>query len=232
MEHTQAKAGRTIAIGDIHGCSMALRTLIEAIDPRPEDTLVTLGDFIDCGPDSRGVIEQLIALSHRCRLVRLLGNHEEMLLNALESKSERRFWLRFGGLQTLHSYGSDRPDPHVIPTEHIRFIRGCDPYFETEGHLFVHANYEPDLPLNRLGTSKLRWDLLEPARLRPHFSGKTVVVGHTAQVSGEILDLGFLVGIDTDCFRGGCLSALDVTTGKVIQANQQGEIRRCRRAGS
>jgi serine/threonine protein phosphatase 1 len=79
--------------------------------------------------------------------------------------------------------------------------------------------------VNRLGSSKLRWDLLRPAELRRHCSGKTVVVGHTPQQSGEILDLGFLVGIDTDGFRGGWLTALDVTSGEVIQANQRGEVR-------
>jgi serine/threonine protein phosphatase 1 len=83
--------------------------------------------------------------------------------------------------------------------------------------------------VNRLGQPSLRWDLLETAELRPHCSGRTVVVGHTAQRTGEILDLGFLVGIDTDCLRGGWLTALDVASGEVVQANQRGEVRRRRR---
>src|SRR5262245_56968646 len=70
-------AGRTIAIGDIHGCAKALAALLDAIGPVQEDTLVPLGDFIDCGPDSRDVLEQLIALPRRCCLVPILGNHEE-----------------------------------------------------------------------------------------------------------------------------------------------------------
>ena len=74
---------RTIAIGDIHGCSAALDALLNAIRPRPEDCIVTLGDYINRGPDSRGVIERLIELKDRCRLVPLLGNHEEMLFEAL-----------------------------------------------------------------------------------------------------------------------------------------------------
>jgi serine/threonine protein phosphatase 1 len=90
IEETRTSEGRTFAIGDIHGCSKALRTLIEAIDPRTADTVVILGDFIDCGPDSKGVVDLLIALSNRCRLIALIGNHEEMLLNALESRSEFR----------------------------------------------------------------------------------------------------------------------------------------------
>ncbi len=218
--------GRVLVIGDIHGCSTALRLLIEEIQPGPEDLIVVLGDFIDGGPDSRGVIEQLIAISSRCRLVALLGNHEEMLLNAVASKSEFRYWLKLGGQQTLDSYCTYRTDIEAILSEHVRFIRGCLNYFETDTHIFVHANYDPNAPLNRISASRLRWDSIKPAELRPHFSGKTVVVGHTPQVKGEILDLGFLIGIDTDCFRGGWLTALDVATGEIIQANQKGEVRR------
>ena len=72
--------GRIIAIGDIHGYSAALAALLEAIAPRAEDTIVTLGDYVDRGPDSPGALDQLIALAARCRLVPLLGNHDEMLL--------------------------------------------------------------------------------------------------------------------------------------------------------
>ena len=88
--------GRTIAIGDVHGCSAALAALVRAIDPMPLDTLVFLGDYIDRGPDSRGVVEQVIALGDRSTVVPLMGNHEEMLLAALEGSSELRYWLKFG----------------------------------------------------------------------------------------------------------------------------------------
>jgi serine/threonine protein phosphatase 1 len=219
-DDTRTGVGRLFAIGDIHGCSTALRTLIEAIDPRPEDTLVILGDFIDCGPDSKGVVDQLIALSNRCRLITLLGNHEEMLLNALESKSECRYWLKFGGKETLKSYSSHSTDLNVIPADHIRFIRGCRDYFETETHIFVHANYDPNLAINLLSGTKLRWEALDLMRLRPHFSGKTVVVGHTPQANGHVLDLGFLLGIDTDCCRGGWLTTFEVRTAEVMRYNQ------------
>src|SRR5205085_519802 len=87
----KAHPHRTIAIGDIHGCAQALAILIEAIRPCVQDEIVTLGDYIDGGPDSRGVLNQLLALSGRCRLVPLMGNHEQMLLAALESRSERAF---------------------------------------------------------------------------------------------------------------------------------------------
>jgi serine/threonine protein phosphatase 1 len=195
-------AARLFAIDDIHGCSTALRTLIEAIDPRPEDTLVILGDFIDCGPDTEGVVGQLIGLTDRCRLICLLGNHEEMLLNALESRTEYRYWLKLGGQQTLRSYSPYSLDLDVIPADHIRLIRGCRDFFETETHIFVHANYDPERPVNRTSGTKQRWEHIDSKSQQPHDSGKVVVIGHTPQAGGEILDLGFLVCIDNDCFRG------------------------------
>ena len=88
---------RLFAIGDCHGCSTALKSLIDAIDPRPDDTIVVLGDVIDWGPDSRTCVGQLIDLAGRCQFVLVRGNHEEMLFAALESQSELRSWLNFGG---------------------------------------------------------------------------------------------------------------------------------------
>jgi len=110
--------GRTIAIGDVHGCSAALAAVVQAIDPRALDTLVFLGDYIDRGPDSRGVLEQVIVLAERCVVVPLLGNHEEMLLAALEGQSELRYWLKFGGTEALSSYGY-KGGPGLRPA-------GCD----------------------------------------------------------------------------------------------------------
>ncbi|MHC4404655.1 MAG: metallophosphoesterase, partial [Planctomycetota bacterium] len=72
--------GRIIAIGDIHGHSRALATILESVDPQPEDTIVPLGDYCDRGPDTRGVLNQLIELGERCRVVPILGKHDEMLL--------------------------------------------------------------------------------------------------------------------------------------------------------
>ena len=218
---------RLFAIGDIHGASVALKTLIEAIEPQPQDTIVVLGDVIDCGPDSKGVLDQLITLSSRCHVVALLGNHEEMLLNALESRSEFKYWLKLGGEQTLRSYSSAiRPGLEVIPAEHIRFIQGCRPYFETERHIFVHASYDPELPMDRQSERSLRWESVNPDKMRPHFSGKVLIAGHTRQRSGQILDLGFFKLLDTDAFGGGFLTAMEVQTGAIIQANQQGQLRR------
>jgi serine/threonine protein phosphatase 1 len=178
MEDDDFTEGRLFAIGDIHGCSTVLRTLNDAIAPRPEDTIVTLGDYIDWGPDSRGVIDLLIDLSRRCHLVPLLGNHEEMLLAALKSFSELRYLLQFGGEETLNSYQYDGGQ-EMIPREHVQFIKGCRDYYETATHIFAHGNYEPDLPIHQVGGAKLRWQFIDARLQRPHFSGKKVVVGHT-----------------------------------------------------
>lgn len=214
---------RTIAIGDIHGCAIALAKLIELIAPQPDDTLVPLGDYVDRGIDSRGVIDQLMALTDRCRLVPILGNHEEMLLGARKGRSDFRFWMNCGGITCLDSYGpTGRMD--LIPREHFAFLQSCRTYFETERHFFVHANYEPDIPLDRQTLHTLRWlslrDYVPPA---PHCSGKVAIVGHTPQ--HEILDLGYLKCLDTRCCHGGWLTALDVDSGQVWQVNEQGELR-------
>jgi serine/threonine protein phosphatase 1 len=108
--------GRVIAIGDIHGCSAALAALVRAIEPTEPDTIVFLGDYIDRGPDSRGVLGQVIALTGRCTVVPLLGNHEEMLLAALEGQSELRYWLKFGGTDALASYGY-KGGPELPPAD-------------------------------------------------------------------------------------------------------------------
>src|SRR5438128_1784509 len=120
---------RTLAIGDVHGCSTALKILIEAIDPGSEDTIVTLGDYIDRGPDSRGVIEQLIDLAHRCTLVPLQGNHEEMFFGAMDSRSGFNFWMQFGGDAMLRSYG-ENAELSDIPGRHIKFLKDCRSFYE------------------------------------------------------------------------------------------------------
>jgi serine/threonine protein phosphatase 1 len=222
--------GRTVAIGDIHSCPAALAALIDAVAPGREDTIVTLGDYIDRGPDSRGVLDRLIALAGRCRLVPLLGNHEEALLDALRDTRNLRRWLALGGADALRSYGWVAGGPRRaladwIPRPHREFLARCRGYYETPAHLFVHAGFVPDLPLAKQPGLALRWRVTDAATAVPHHSGKVAVVGHTPQPSGEVLDLGFLVCIDTNCARGGWLTALDVGTGQVWQADRAGRLR-------
>src|SRR3954470_13748102 len=101
-------AARTIAIGDVHGCADALAALLDAVAPDPADTVVMLGDYVDRGPDSRRVLDRLVALAGRCKLVPLLGNHDELLLDALADLDALPRWLKLGGTDTLRSYGYQR----------------------------------------------------------------------------------------------------------------------------
>jgi serine/threonine protein phosphatase 1 len=215
---------RVIAIGDIHGCAAALRTIIDAIDPRPDDTFISLGDCVDRGPESRQVIEQLLQLREKCRLVPLLGNHEEMMLNYLDGRPQPDDWLECGGSATLASYGSP-PNGSKVPAEHIAFIRTWGDCYETDSHFFVHGSYEPARPLTEQHWQSLRWHSLRFGIPKPHASGRTAVVGHTSLKDGEILDLGHLVCIDTYCWGGGWLTALEPSTSQVWQADRAGRLR-------
>lgn len=212
---------RIIAIGDIHGYSAALRAVLEAIEPGPDDTIVTLGDYVDRGPDSRGVLDTLLELRDRCRLVPLLGNHDQLFLQVCEGRDEAFVdWLAFGGNMTMRSYGGRMEN---VPAAHLDFLRSCVRYFETPRHLFVHANYLEDKPFAEQPDDVLLWESLRSRQPGRHASGKTVFVGHTAQKTTiEILDLGYLVCIDTWIYGDGWLTAMDADTRRVWRADQHG----------
>lgn len=215
---------RTIAIGDIHGCSVALARLLEAISPQPEDAVIPLGDYIDRGPDSPGVLDQIIDLAARCRLTPLLGNHEEMLLASMRGQASLHLWLACGGLATMKAYGS-QAQFDKIPARHIEFIDSCKLLHVEQDHFFVHANYDPQTPLEDQPRDVLLWLSLREFTPGPHCSGKTAVVGHTLQPDGKIRDLGHLKCIDTGCYTGGWLTAIELESGRIWQANQRGELR-------
>ncbi len=135
---------RVLAIGDIHGCANAFRFLLELIGATHQDTVVVLGDVIDRGPDSRTVIEMLIALQRQTNLITIMGNHDEMMLECVDAEMEREYWLDCGGRATLGSYGGTLES---VPSEHIEFLRDFRDYWETETDIFVHANVEPGVPM-------------------------------------------------------------------------------------
>jgi serine/threonine protein phosphatase 1 len=218
---------RTIAIGDIHGCLPALKTVLAAVRPQPCDALVLLGDYVDRGPDSRGVIERLLELRRQCHLTPLLGNHDQMMLQIHDGQQQLYVdWLLFGGNATLDSYGTLQVDK--VPAPHIEFLRSCRLFHETARHFFVHGNYRAELPLEAQPTETLFWESLKVRQPGPHCSGKTAIVGHTSQKSGEILDLGYLKCIDTWCYGNGWLTALEVNSGQVWQADKNGVARALR----
>lgn len=215
---------RVIAIGDIHGCSAALDAVLDAVSPTADDLIITLGDYIDRGPDSRGVIERLLALRKETELVPIQGNHEEMLLSILGGHHYMLSdWLAFGGLATLDSYETE--NPAEIPEEHLEFLAACVPIVELPTTFFVHACYLPRKPLAKQPAEVLRWESLRERIPKPHRSGKTCICGHTAQKTGEVLNAGHLLCIDTWVYGEGRLTALDVYSGRIWQADRQGRLR-------
>lgn len=220
---------RTLAIGDIHGCSQAFDALLEAVRPERDDVLITLGDYVDRGPDSKGVLQRLIELQKRCRLVALKGNHDLMMLAACEDLEHFNDWLSCGGKPALESYNA-KPDFETfaasIPARHWQFlIDDCVSFHETERHFFVHANVYPDLPLAEQPDFMLYWEQLDAAVSRPHESGKVMICGHSVQRSGRPLVLDHAVCIDTWVYGDGWLTCLELDKDAYWQANQRGETR-------
>ena len=201
---------RHFAIGDIHGCHTALTTLLDYVSPDAEDTLVTLGDYVDRGPDSAAVIEFLIAYAKTNALIPLRGNHELMMLDSREKDSWFRAWLSYGGKETLQSYSLDVDDAasiEKIPESHLDFLENrLVAYHECDSHFFVHAHVEENKALAEQSDSSLYWRrYIDPA---PHCSGKTMVCGHTAQRSGKPAHNDSSICIDTWAHGEGWLSCL------------------------
>lgn len=205
-----------IAIGDIHGHSNALAKLLNLIEPNECHTIVTLGDCVNRGPDTRGVLEQLIKLRETCNLICVLGNHEETMLEARKNYYARSRWEEMGGFETLMSYGSEG---HIadIPKSHWCFLETFVPYHETDNFIFVHANYNWYTPMDEQPASLLRWTGLDDAPPKQHVSGKKVICGHSP---GPVRDLGFCLCIDTGCGFGGPLTAANLLTGQYWSISQ------------
>ncbi len=217
---------RVLAIGDIHGCFRALTTLAEAVGFSRDDTIVTLGDYVDRGAGSCAVLDWLIGQKASLGLTCLTGNPEVMMRAAARDASACKDWMVCGGDATLRSYSQlgDGGKLTDVPDAHWDFLaRDCLPYFETETSFFVHANAYPHLPLDEQTEYVRYWEPFnDPA---PHQSGKIMVCGHTPQESGVPLSIGHAVCIDTLAHGGGWLTCLDVSSGTYWQANEAGEIR-------
>jgi serine/threonine protein phosphatase 1 len=217
---------RTLAIGDIHGCLTALRTLLRLVAPVADDRLITLGDYVDRGPDSKGVLDLLARLYDGGQVIALRGNHDEMMVDA-RFGGERRMWLACGGVETLASYGhevSDR-DYDRVPDRHWQFLENdCRDWYETDTHLFVHGCVYADMPLAEHDSWVLLWQKLTGPI--DHYSGKRLICGHTRQRDGLPLVYETTVCIDTGAYdEDGWLTCLHVETGRYWQANERGETR-------
>ncbi len=216
---------RYLAIADIHGCYRAFDQLLDLVQPQPEDIIITLGDYINKGPNSKAVIERLIQLSHTHQLIPLKGNHELQLLQALNHDFDDSVALELVKIETLISYSlpGSKLSLTNIPDSHWYFLETtCLDSWESPDHIFVHANLDPTLPLNQQPDYHLFWEkFIQPL---PHNSGKTMICGHTSQKNGQPINLGHAICIDTWACGYGWLTCLDVYGGQIWQANQQGQV--------
>jgi serine/threonine protein phosphatase 1 len=219
---------RMLAIGDIHGCLGPLDDILQWVAPTRDDIVIALGDYVDRGPDTRGVLNRLIELKQRLNLICLRGNHEEMMLKAAGGeRADKKMWLDVGGVQTLGSYGLHPGKIGTlkdIPQEHWDFLeKNVVDYYETKHFIFVHATVLCDLDLDEQPSYALFWEFL-PDSMR-HISKKTVICGHTSQKSGEPKVVPGAVCIDTLAYAGGWLTCLDAINGRYWQTDMLGRKR-------
>ena len=212
---------RLFAIGDIHGCSVALDTLLNSLELGAQDRLVFLGDYVDRGPNSRGVIERLIELERQGRHIFLRGNHEAWMLKARTDLSWLHSWWSVGGSETVESYGALTLQD--IPEAHWKFLERTRLFWESENEIFVHGASGTG-PLETTGEQWLLWNRIYD--IKPHPSGKRVICGHTKQKNGRPFDRDFAVCIDTGAHADGWLTALEVNSDQVFQANESSQTRR------
>ena len=177
--------GRMFAIADIHGCCRTFQQLLfNVIHLQKEDTLYLLGDYIDRGPDSKGVIDTIKGLQHDGYDVRpIMGNHESLLIQSIESElyNDLCVWLDLGGRATLKSYGVEHPEE--IPVEHLNFIKVLPACLTTGTHVFVHAGLNFCLadPLKESGQNFMLWDRMNRGVEPDKIGGRKVVAGHTVR---------------------------------------------------
>lgn len=217
---------RVYAIGDVHGCDALLEQLLDKIDaddaarPPAKTTLILLGDLVDRGPNSAGVIKRLRHLAATRPMTRfLLGNHEEVFRSALDGEPKAlRLFCRIGGRETVLSYGVDaaayeRMDyedlvtalDQVVPAEHRTFLDTFEDMIVIGDYAFVHAGIRPGVPLALQRSSDLRW-IRDPFLDHAGTLEKIIVHGHT--ISDDVDVRRHRIGIDTGAYESGCLTAM------------------------
>ncbi|MCC2670967.1 MAG: metallophosphoesterase [Armatimonadetes bacterium] len=221
---------RTFVVGDIHGHASKLRKLLPKLHERAEegDTLIFIGDFIDRGPDSRGVIDLVIEQSlggWNGPVVGIRGNHEILMLDSLERRPRYGFdaWMQNGGLETIGSYTGGRVTRtwlEAVPASHIEFLHNLKDWHEDEHGIYVHAGLKPGLQPAECDEDSWQW--IRSEFIESDYAWEKVVVfGHTPQY-GESdrpimdprdlpwrpLDKPEKIGIDTGAAYGGFLSAV------------------------
>jgi serine/threonine protein phosphatase 1 len=206
---------RLFVIGDIHGCREELEKLLEMTDRyiTAEDEYVFLGDYIDRGPDSKGVIDVLIARSktHPNAHVFLTGNHEEMMVKG------ESYWALNGGLETLSSYGLIPEKAYEfnnyweeIPADHREFLKDLKLYYRAGRVVCVHAGLQPGISLLQQNKNAMVWDRTYVGYDGDYHDDVMVVYGHTPSYS--ITERKNQRGIDTACVFGGKLTCVVMET--------------------
>ncbi|AXJ01419.1 serine/threonine protein phosphatase 1 [Cyclonatronum proteinivorum] len=193
------RSEKIIAIGDIHGCPKSLAALLGKLSAYSGATYVFLGDYIDRGPDSKGVIDLLMAFQTKEKCVFLRGNHEEMMLQAAID-GDSKMWTVNGGDRTLKSFGFRRWPEDFLASHYYPFINETLMYYDTEAFMFVHAGMNPHVSIQ----TNFEWDnvdnfLWERSHVREKEIEweKPVVFGHTPM--RVPMNEPLKIGIDTGC---------------------------------
>ena len=214
---------KIVAIGDIHGCVRSLKTLWNQLKPYKDALHVFIGDYIDRGPDSKGVIDFLLDVQYDRKCVFLRGNHEQMLLNALH-KGDKELWMYNGGESTLKSYHNPK-NISDIDSEHLEFYENTKYFLESDDYFFVHAGAPPHKTLedSKDDPKSIHYFMWG----REHLNAfevpweKIVVFGHTPRPY-PIQKKG-MIGIDTGCVYSelgyGKLTAVVLPEKKFVQQN-------------
>lgn len=220
---------RVYAVGDIHGCVTELDQLMDLIKRDRENWngkahLVFVGDYVDRGPDSKGVVDRMLAPPDGFEISYLRGNHDQTLLDFLDDPSVFRVWREFGGRETLVSYGvtpprfeemSDFQEARdrfraALPDEHLAFFERLPLFARIGGYFFAHAGVRPGIGLDRQNTEDLLW-IRDEFLMSPEDFGMVVVHGHTP--TSTPVRRRNRIGIDTGCYATQVLSAV------VLEAN-------------
>lgn len=215
---------RLYVIGDIHGRLDLLDRMIDEIrrdteQSEPECLTVTLGDYIDRGPDSRGVLDRLARNPFPARYIALRGNHELLFENFLSDPAVGEHWRRLGGLETLHSYGvpvaslmigkdydqAAEQLRNAVPPEHFQFLASLRTSLDCGRYFLCHAGIRPGIPFGRQSEEDLLWIRDEFLNSRMDF-GKIVIHGHTPTEEPEVLPNR--INIDTGAFATGRLTCV------------------------
>jgi serine/threonine protein phosphatase 1 len=201
---------KIFVIGDIHGCLDMLKRLIDKIEWNPaNDRLIFIGDYIDRGENSKGVIDFILRLKKDSTLIQcLLGNHEQMFLDYLSGVDSQTFLLN-GGLSTLRSYEAikkSKDDP-LIPSSHLDFFSSLLTMIELEHYYIVHAGFQPTIGIEDQNLNDMLW-IREEFIYSDYDFGKVVIFGHTPFNSPLVMKNK--IGIDTGAVFGNYLTCLEL----------------------